>query len=332
MKKALVTGGAGFIGTNLVLRLLHDGWNVTVLDNLSRKGTKINLDLIKKSAKKGYLNVLTRDIRENNIFDKLVSTDAIFHLAGQTAVTTSVIHPKEDFEINLFGTFNLLESIRKNKSKAVLVYASTNKVYGSLEHLKREVLMKGISEDTNLDFHSPYGCSKGSAESYVRDYARIYGIKSVVFRQSCIYGIHQMGVEDQGWVAHIGANAILDKTINIYGSGKQIRDLLYIDDLIDLYLLSVQKQNKVKGEVFNVGGGKSNAISVLEYISFLSNYLNKDIKTNKKDVRPGDQEIFISDNSLVKKVLDWQPEVGYKIGLGRMLSWIRENQQIFKGL
>jgi CDP-paratose 2-epimerase len=332
MKKALVTGGAGFIGTNLVLKLLKDGWEVTVLDNLSRRGTKVNLELIKREAPKGRLEVLIKDVREKNVFDKLVNTDAIFHLAGQTAVTTSLINPRQDLEINLLGTFNLLESMRKIKSKALIVYASTNKVYGSLDYMKRPVLMKGVSENVNLDFHSPYGCSKGCAESYIRDYARIYGINSVVFRQSCIYGTHQMGVEDQGWVAHLGANAILGKTIYIYGSGKQIRDLLYVDDLVKLYLLSVQKQDKVKGKVFNVGGGQKNAISVLEYIDFLTYYLKKDVKTIKKDTRPGDQEIFISDNSLVKKVLDWQPEVGYKIGLVRMLSWIKENQQIFKNL
>ena len=332
MKKALVTGGAGFIGTNLVLRLLKNSWKVTILDNLSRSGTKINLAFIRKSAPKGQLEVLIKDVRQKNIFDKLVDTNAIFHLAGQTAVTTSLKSPREDLEINLLGTFNLLESVRKKRSRALLVYASTNKVYGSLEYLKRAGLMKGISEDTNLDFHSPYGCSKGSAESYVRDYARIYGVNSVVLRQSCIYGIHQMGVEDQGWVAHMGASAILGKTINIYGSGKQVRDLLYIDDLVDLYLLSVQKQDRVKGKVFNVGGGKQNAISVLAYIAFLSNYLHKDIKTIKKGTRPGDQEIFISDNSLVKKVLDWQPEVSYKEGLPKMLSWIKENQKVFRNL
>ncbi len=332
MKKALVTGGAGFIGTNLVLKLLENGWKVTVLDNLSRKGTKFNLDLIRKSAGKGFLELLIRDIREKNIFDNLINTDAIFHLAGQTAVTTSVINPSEDLDINLFGTFNLLESMRKKKSRSVLIYASTNKVYGSLSYLSRTKLMDGVSEETNLDFHSPYGCSKGSAESYIRDYARIYDINSVVFRQSCIYGTHQMGVEDQGWVAHLGARAILGKTINIYGSGGQVRDLLYVDDLVDLYLLSVRSQDKVKGKVFNVGGGRQNAISVLEYIDFLSYYLKKDIKTSKNDTRPGDQEVFISDNSLVKRVLDWQPKVGYKIGLVRMLSWIKENQQIFKNL
>jgi CDP-paratose 2-epimerase len=332
MKKALVTGGAGFIGTNLVLKLLKDGWKVTVLDNLSRKGANINLELINKSAPKGQLEILIKDVREKNIFDGLVNKDAIFHLAAQTAVTTSLVNPGADLEINLLGTFNLLECVRKAKSKALIVYASTNKVYGSLEYVERSALMKGVSENVNLDFHSPYGCSKGSAESYVRDYARIYGINSVAFRQSCIYGMHQMGVEDQGWVAHIGASAILGKTINIYGSGKQVRDLLYADDLVDLYLKSVQKIDKVRGRVFNAGGGRQNAISVLEYIDFLSNYLNKDIKTTKKSTRPGDQEVFISDNSSVKKVLDWQPKVGYKIGLSRMLSWIMENRQIFKDL
>jgi CDP-paratose 2-epimerase len=331
-KTCLVTGGAGFIGTNLVLKLLKDGCKVTVFDNLSRRGTKVNLELIKKGAPRGHLEVITKDVRQKNVFDKLVNTDAIFHLAAQTAVTTSLTNPGEDLDINLFGTFNLLESMRKNKSKAVIVYASTNKVYGSLDYLKHSTLVKGISEDTNLDFHSPYGCSKGSAESYVRDYSRIYGINSVVFRQSCIYGTHQMGVEDQGWVAHIGASAILNKTVNIYGNGRQIRDLLYVDDLINLYLLAVKNSQKVKGMVFNVGGGAKNAISVLRYISFLSNYLNKHVKTINKNTRPGDQKIFISDNSLVKKVLDWQPEVGYKKGLPMMLSWIKENQEIFKNL
>jgi CDP-paratose 2-epimerase len=332
IKKALITGGAGFIGTNLALKLLAEGTKVTIFDNISRKGTKINLELIEKSAPAGNLTVIIQDVRQKNVFDKLTSTDAIFHLAGQTAVTTSVVNPGEDLDINILGTFNLLESIRKEKSKAVLIYASTNKVYGSLEYLAHSVLMKGISEETNLDFHSPYGCSKGSAESYVRDYSRIYGINSIVFRQSCIYGTHQMGVEDQGWVAHLGASAILGKTINIYGDGKQVRDLLYVNDLTNLYLKATENYKKAVGMVFNVGGGVKNAISVSNYIKFLADILNKDIKTIKKNIRPGDQSVFISNNALVKKVLDWQPDVSYKLGLPVMLSWIIENQKIFKNL
>jgi len=332
IKKVLVTGGAGFIGTNLVLKLLSEGSNVTIFDNLSRCGSKYNLDLLRKSAPKGKLEVIVKDIRQKGVFDKLVNTDAIFHLAAQTAVTTSVVDPASDLDINILGTFNLLESVRKNKSKAVVVYSSTNKVYGSLDYLKHSVLMKGISEKTNLDFHSPYGCSKGGAESYVKDYSRIYGINGVVLRQSCIYGTHQMGVEDQGWVAHIGASAILGKTINIYGDGSQIRDLLYVDDLVELYLKAIGNYKKVSGMVFNVGGGTDNAISVEDYIKFLSKYLDRNIKTAKRKIRPGDQSVFISDNLLVKKVLDWEPKVGYKLGLPKMLSWINENKKIFKKL
>lgn len=332
IKKTLITGGAGFIGTNLALRLLSEGARVVIFDDLSRKGAKINLDLIKKHAPKGKLEIIIKDVRQKNVFDKLTNTDAIFHLAGQTAVTTSVIDPRADLEVNLLGTFNLLESVRKNRSRALVVYASTNKVYGSLEHLSHSVLMKGVSENTNLDFHSPYGCSKGSAESYVKDYARIYNLNSVVFRQSCIYGTNQMGVEDQGWVAHLGASAILGKTINIYGDGKQIRDLLYVDDLIELYLKAFDNCQKIRGMAFNVGGGIQNSISVENYIKFLSKYLDKKIKTVKRNVRPGDQSVYVSDNSLVKKVLDWQPKVGYKEGLLKMLAWINENQKIFKNL
>lgn len=328
--KAFITGGAGFIGTNLAVKLAAKNWKVTVFDNLSRRGTKNNLEFLKKTIPKNKLSVIIGDIRDSQIA-KHLNTDAVFHLAGQTAVTTSVTDPRNDFDVNAFGTFNLLEAVRLKNKKAVFVYASTNKVYGSLDWMKKYP-KKGIGEEIPLDFHSPYGVSKGAADSYTKDYARIYGMNTVVFRQSCIYGTHQLGIEDQGWVAHLGARAIFNKSINIYGNGKQIRDLLYVDDLTELYLTAVKNAAKIKGEVFNIGGGTANAISVNEYLSFLSKTLGRKLKLKNKKTRPGDQLYFVADNSKAKKILAWAPRVSYKKGLPEMLKWISENKQLFESL
>lgn len=336
--KALVTGGAGFIGTNLILALCGRGWKVTLFDNLSRKGAGINLKYLKGKFNSNKLQIVIKDIRDFKSLKDCVGVDVVFHLAAQTAVTTSIENPREDFEANALGTFNLLEAVRQKNKKAIVLFASTNKVYGGLSYLKyKESKSKyciqgypdGIDESFNLDFNSPYGCSKGVADQYVRDYARIYNLSTVVFRQSCIYGPMQFGIEDQGWVAHLGARAILGKPVSIFGNGKQVRDLLYIDDLVEAYLKSIGKISKVKGEVFNIGGGAVNSLSILQYVNYLEDKLRKKIKVVAKKTRTGDQKVFISDNTKIKKYLNWTPATGNREGLPKMLAWIKEKKGLF---
>jgi len=260
-QNVLVTGGAGFIGTNVADFYLSKGHNVTILDNFSRTGTKLNADWLKDRHEN--LKIIKADVREfdKNLTDAVKDADIIFHLAGQVAVTTSVSTPREDFEINALGSFNVLEAARQSKRNPILINSSTNKVYGGMEQVKIELkgkrygykdLKNGITEITPLDFHSPYGCSKGCADQYFRDYSRIYGLRTVVFRQSCIYGYRQFGIEDQGWVAWFIIAALLGKEITIYGDGKQVRDVLFIEDLLAVYDLALKNIDKTKGKVYNI--------------------------------------------------------------------------------
>jgi len=248
-----------------------------------------------------------------------------------------VHNPREDFEINALGTFNVLEAVRNSKNKAGLIYASTNKVYGGMGDIeivkensryKYKDYEKGISEDRLLDFHSPYGCSKGTADQYVRDYSRIYGLKTVVMRQSCIYGKRQFGVEDQGWVAWFTIAANLGLPITIYGDGMQVRDVLYVDDLFEAWYLASKNINKVSGEVFNVGGGSANSLSLLELLEILEKLFGKKIPLSFSDWRPGDQPVYVSDISKIEKVLGWVPRTKPKKGVVLMTEWIRENEKI----
>ncbi|MFC1625955.1 GDP-mannose 4,6-dehydratase [Patescibacteria group bacterium] len=335
--KALVTGGAGFIGANLVNRLCQQGWKVTLVDNLVRKGTKQNLTFLRRRHPSSKLKVETIDIQSSIMSSLLLSQDAIFHLAAQTAVTTSIKDPLLDFESNTQATVKLLEILRKARSKTPFIFASTNKVYGAMEKLKYVKLQnsyrfkdypKGVDESFPVDFYTPYGCSKGSADSYVHDYFRIYDLPTVVFRQSCIYGPMQFGIEDQGWLAHLGLSYLLDKTIRIFGDGIQTRDILFIDDLLDAFFLSLKNINKVKGEVFNIGGGAKNAISVLGYLSYLEERYNKKPKIVFKKERPGDQKVFIANSQKAAKMLGWKVKTGYKEGLPVMLDWIEDNKKI----
>src|SRR3989344_1031877 len=263
--KMLIAGGAGFIGSNLAAHFIKKGYWVTVVDNLSRQGSKANIHWLKQT---GSFKLLNRDIRNaDEIKNAVTDQDIILHLAAQVAVTTSVINPREDFEINALGTFNLLDSVRKSGRKPLFIFTSTNKVYGGMENIKvvekngrycYRDYPRGISEKFNLDFHSPYGCSKGTADQYVRDYYRIYSIPTVVLRQSCIYGPRQFGVEDQGWVAWFIIALTLGKPITVYGDGKQVRDVLYIDDLIDVYERALEKIDVSRGKIYNIGGGSQN--------------------------------------------------------------------------
>jgi len=340
MKKILITGGAGFIGVNLAYSFLKRKNNfVVIYDNLSRKGVENNISWL-LSFKFPNLNFIKGDIRDYKKLKETVKNfDEIFHLAAQVAVTKSVENPIEDFRIHAEGTLYLLEAIRKNSPDAKIVFSSTNKVYGELLNLKlkeggkRYYLVEkreGIDEKINLDFHSPYGCSKGTADQYVRDFYRIYGLKTVVFRQSCIYGPQQFGNEDQGWVAHFVIRAILDEKINIYGDGKQVRDILEVSDLISAYKLAIKKINKTKGQIYNIGGGKKNTFSLLELIEYLEKKLNKKVPLDFYDWRPGDQKIFVSNNKKFIKDTGWDIKIDKFKGVDKLITWVEKNIELIK--
>ncbi len=334
----LITGGAGFIGSNYVARLISRGERVTIFDNLSRPGSIMNLDWL-ESSKKPF-NLIKGDVRDSSAINEAVKEkDVIVHLAGQVAVTTSVTDPRTDFEINANGTFNVLEAARNSEKNPIVLYASTNKVYGGMEDLnivENETnysyhdFPMGISESYPLDFHSPYGCSKGSGDQYVRDYSRIYGIPTVVFRQSCIYGPRQFGVEDQGWLAWFIIAVLTGKQISIYGNGKQVRDILFIDDLLNAYDLSIEKIQMAAGQVYNVGGGPENKISVWkEFCPLLEKMLGKEISVLWGDWRPGDQKIYVSDIRKIHYDLDWKPKVSVEEGLDKLFNWAKDNLELF---
>jgi CDP-paratose 2-epimerase len=339
-KKFLVTGGSGFIGSNYVSRLITRGEDVTIFDNLSRAGSRRNLEWLRKNHGDKSFNLIIGDVRDARaIQDAARNKNVVIHLAAQVAVTTSVTNPREDFEINANGTFNTLEAARLSNQKPVFIYSSTNKVYGGMDdikvveetdHYKYADFPKGISEAQPLDFHSPYGCSKGCGDQYVRDYHRIYDFPTVVFRQSCIYGTRQFGVEDQGWVAWFVIAALTNRSIKIYGDGKQVRDLLYVDDLLNAYDLAIDHPELSAGEVFNVGGGVANTISVYnEFFPILEKLLGKKIHVEWGDWRPGDQKVFISDIRKAAKILKWKPAVTVNLGLNKLFEWVKSNKELF---
>jgi len=326
--RALITGGAGFIGSNLANRLLSRGDTVIIFDNFSREGVRGNISWLKKNCDTTKLKIVKADVRDyKNVLKYTHRVDAIFHLAAQVAVTTSVDSPREDFEVNAGGTLNVLEAARTQKKMPIVVYSSTNKVYGSLENVK---IGNGITEKQAIDLYSPYGCSKGAADQYTHDYARIYGLPTVVFRQSCVYGQRQLGTEDQGWLAHFVIQALNRKPVTIFGDGRQVRDLLFVDDLIESYLLAVENIDKSKVGIFNIGGGRENAISILKAISLVEERVGIKIKLKSGRVRPGDQKVFISDNTKLQKVLGFQVKTSYSEGLNNLITWLQENQKLQK--
>lgn len=335
-----ITGGAGFIGSNTAQYYLSKKHSVTILDNFSRRGSRDNIKWLAEQFKEN-LHVVEGDIRYNtDLLGKHINkADFVLHLAGQVAVTSSVLNPQEDFDINAKGTINVLEAIRNSKSNPVMLYSSTNKVYGALSNL--EILEKqsrydyanlpfGVSEQQNLDFYSPYGCSKGAADQYVRDYARIYGLNTIVFRQSCIYGPRQFGIEDQGWIAWFLIALAQSKKITIYGNGKQVRDVLYINDLIRAFDLAFENKKITKGQVYNIGGGVKRSISVwFELQPLLEKLQGKKINYQFAKERPGDQHIYISDIRKAKKDFGWQPEVHVDEGIKKLYQWVRDNRELF---
>ena len=342
--KTFITGGAGFIGCNMAARYIQRGDAVTVFDNLSRPRTEHNLTWLQEQAgaNKANLSFIQGDVRDAMGLQRAVTEaqpDLIVHLASQVAVTTSVKNPREDFEINALGTFNVLEAARAQARPPAVFYASTNKVYGGMEDIgvvegesryRYRDLPKGVSEEQALDFHSPYGCSKGAGDQYVRDYSRIYGIKTVVFRQSCIYGERQFGVEDQGWVAHFVIAACMKRPIHIYGNGKQVRDLLYVGDLINAYDAAWQRLDIASGQVFNVGGGMENTLSIWsEFGPLLAELAGYKIDVTYGDWRPGDQPVFVSDNSKAKRVLGWEPATSVQGGIRKLWDWVAANRSLW---
>lgn len=335
---ALVTGGAGFIGSHIVERLVLDGWHVTILDNLSRHGTKKNLSYLTKTYSPKEVSLVVSDIRDYpKVKQSVKKADIVYHMAGQVAVTTSFLYPREDFEVNALGTLNVLEAARQSGHRPIVVYASTNKVYGNMESVgvqekeNRYVYgsLRGISESAPLDFHSPYGCSKGVGDQYVRDYYRMYGIPTIVYRQSCIYGPRQLGIEDQGWVAFLAAQAVLGHKVSIYGDGKQVRDLLHVKDLVNAYQLGIANIKKAQGQAYNIGGGLRHSFSLKEYIAFLEKLLGKKIPVSYNTWRPGDQKIYVSDNRKIEKELGWGVGTCHKDGLSELVSWVGEHKDIF---
>lgn len=339
-RRFLITGGAGFIGSNYVSRLLQRGEKVAVFDNLSRAGAEKNILWLQDTYGKGAFDLIRGDVRDSEAIRKAAAAaEVIVHLAAQVAVTTSVVKPREDFEINAVGTFNVMEAARQANSKPVVLYASTNKVYGGMEEVeiveKEESydykdLPHGVSEVQPLDFHSPYGCSKGSGDQYVRDYHRIYGIPSVVLRQSCIYGPRQFGIEDQGWVAWFVIAAVLGKPITIYGDGKQVRDVLYVDDLLNAYDAAIEHIDQAAGKVFNVGGGRKFTLSIWKQFGpLLEVLLGRKIDVTYDQWRPGDQLVYVSDISKARKELKWSPKIDVEKGVRKLFDWVSKNRNLF---
>ena len=338
--KILITGGAGFIGSNAADRFLAKGHQVTIYDNLSRAGTEANLAWLRRRDRRA-LRFVRGDVRNGGLLEKTVrGTDAVLHLASQTAVTTSVEQPREDFEINALGTFNVLEAVRKGSPEAAVLYASSNKVYGGMEDVRIVEgysryefagFPHGIPENYPLDFHSPYGCSKGAGDQYTIDYARIYGLRTLVFRQSCIYGQRQFGVEDQGWVAHFVIAACFGRPITIFGDGKQVRDLLHVSDLIDAYELGLDNIDRLKGKAINAGGGPENTITIwTEFGPLLESLAGRPVPVSYAEWRPGDQRVFVSDIRKAGAELGWQPRIRPEEGIRDLFEWVGQNRELFE--
>jgi CDP-paratose 2-epimerase len=339
LRSILITGGAGFIGVNSALHFARKGWRVSILDNLSRQGAEQNLSWLRGQTNVDFHKIDVRDAESVATVVGSILPDAVLHLAAQVAVTTSVSDPRTDFDINALGTFNVLEAIRKTSPRSFFVNASTNKVYGRMEAIAVEErngryeyrdLRSGVSELQQLCFHSPYGCSKGVADQYTLDYSRIYGLDTTTFRQSCIYGTRQFGVEDQGWVAWFAIAAVLGRQITIFGDGKQIRDVLHVDDLARAYEAAIDNRAAARGEAFNIGGGPENTLSLLELLEALQRELRLNIPLQWGDWRPGDQPVFVCDIGKVNERLGWRPVIGVKDGVDSLVHWVRQNQELFQ--
>jgi CDP-paratose 2-epimerase len=337
-RPVLVTGGAGFIGSNLADRFASEGHDVLVYDALARPGVDRNLEWLRKRHP-SKISAVIGDIRdETAVADAAGQAQAVFHMAAQVAVTTSLVDPREDFEINIRGTLNLLDALRLRGERVPLIFASTNKVYGDLGDVELEktnnaykprdpaIRDAGISEVRPLDFHTPYGCSKGAADQYVLDYARSYGIPTCVMRMSCIYGQRQMGTEDQGWVAHFLIRALEGEPITIYGDGCQVRDVLDISDAVDAYAAAWKRIDIVQGRAFNLGGGPANAISLRQLITHIKNVIGRPVETIYSDWRAGDQRYYVSDTRLAARELGLKQPVSWLKGVAALAEWLQEER------
>lgn len=335
-KPVLVTGGAGFVGVNLAARLLEQGETVLIFDNLSRSGVERNLEwLCAKYGKRVQVEIA--DIRDTHLIrDAVHQASQIYHFAAQVAVTTSIEAPLRDFYVNMQGTLNILEAMRQMQQPPSLLFTSTNKVYGNLEDIgfvqeglryvpRRRQLREGLNEHQPLSFHSPYGCSKGSADQYVLDYARTYHLPATVFRMSCIYGPHQFGTEDQGWVAHFLIRALKGEPITLYGDGMQVRDILFVDDLVEALLVAHQHIDRLSGQAFNIGGGPANSISLLELLELISTLTGRMPDYQLQDWRLGDQKYYVSDTRRFGELTGWTPKTSIQDGVHQLHHWLKNN-------
>ncbi|MBV9705353.1 MAG: NAD-dependent epimerase/dehydratase family protein [Methylobacteriaceae bacterium] len=338
IRPILITGGAGFIGSNLADRLAADGEHVLIFDALLRPGVERNLVWLKQRHPR-QISAVQEDIRNGDAVARAArSASAVFHLAGQVAVTTSMLDPRQDFDVNVAGTVTLLEALRRRKPPVPLVFASTNKVYGGLADVALErtniayapqstqFAAHGIPEAHPLDFHTPYGCSKGAADQYVLDYARSFGVPTAVMRMSCIYGPRQMGTEDQGWVAHFLIRALADEPIGIFGDGLQVRDILYVSDAVEAYVAALRRIDAIGGRAYNLGGGPANAVSLVQLIAHIEALLDRHVEVAFHDWRAGDQRYYVSDSRRVREDLDLPMPVPWRKGVARLMRWLREER------
>jgi len=337
--KYLITGGCGFLGSNISSEILKQGHELIVFDSLYRFGSYQNLEWLRQQ---GEFHFIHGDIRNTNDVERMIQQnkpDVIYHLAGQVAMTTSIADPRMDFEVNVGGSFNLLNAVRLYSPESIIVYSSTNKVYGDLEQFeyretdaRYECIDKpnGFDESVNLDFHSPYGTSKGSADQYMLDFARIYGLKTVVFRHSSMFGGRQFATVEQGWLGWFTAKALeiknntLKESFTISGNGKQVRDLLYASDCVALYLAAADNIDRTQGQAFNIGGGMRNSSSLLELFSFLESELDIEMAYEKISVRESDQKVFVADISKATSIIGWKPKVDKETGIRKMLEWVSQ--------
>jgi CDP-paratose 2-epimerase len=331
----LITGGAGFIGCNLADRFAGEGHEVIVFDALSRPGVERNLDWLKERHGSRITGVIA-DIRdEDEVARAAADAKAVFHMAAQVAVTTSLVDPREDFDINVRGTLNVLDAARLRRQPVPVIFASTNKVYGDLADLAvarrgeryAQTASHGISEARALDFHTPYGCSKGAADQYVLDYARSYGIPTAVFRMSCIYGRRQMGTEDQGWVAHFLIRALEGEPITIYGDGRQVRDILDVSDAVEAYVRALERIDGIAGSAFNLGGGPGNAVSLLQLVDEMRAITGRKVELEFEDWRKGDQRWYVSDTSRARSALGLDQPIAWREGVARLAQWLANERK-----
>jgi len=333
-RPVLITGGAGFVGANLAHRLLSQGTSVLLFDNLARAGVERNLQWL-RDTHGSRVEIEVADVRDRAAVTRAVrKARQVFHFAAQVAVTTSLTDPVEDFEINARGTLNVLEAARAQAEPPPVVFTSTNKVYGNCEDLAlvqrgrryepvdASVRARGVGEARPLDFHSPYGCSKGAADQYVVDYAQSFGLRTAVFRMSCIYGPHQFGNEDQGWVAHFLIRAMEGRPIVIYGDGMQVRDVLFVEDLIDAFLLAQERIDEISGRAFNIGGGARNTVSLLELLDMIGDLHGARPTVRFADWRTGDQRYYVSDVRHFQLATGWAPRTGVREGLEQLYEWL----------